>query len=67
MPFCVTPMDVYMFADKATKNPTMEVILGEVPDGSETPVTVPDWIRMEKIKASDLEKGTVNGIGFYAL
>lgn len=64
--FCVTPMDVYMFADKATKNPTMEVILGEVPDGSETPVTVPDWIRMEKIKASDMEKGTVTESGFTA-
>lgn len=64
--FCVTPMDVYMFADKATKNPTMEVILGEVPDGSETPVTVPDWIRMEKIKASDMEKGTVTESGFIA-
>ena len=64
--FCVTPMDVYMFADKSTKNPTMEVILGEVPDGSETPVTVPDWIRMEKIKASDMEKGTVTESGFTA-
>lgn len=64
--FCVTPMDVYMFADKATKNPTMEVILGEVPDNSETPVTVPDWIRMEKIKASDMEKGTVTESGFTA-
>ena len=59
-------MDVYMFADKATKNPTMEVILGEVPDNSETPVTVPDWIRMEKIKASDMEKGTVTESGFTA-
>lgn len=64
--FCVTPMDVYMFADKSTKNPTMEVILGEVPDNSETPVTVPDWIRMEKIKASDMEKGTVTESGFTA-
>lgn len=64
--FCVTPMDVYMFADKATKNLTMEVILGEVPDNSETPVTVPDWIRMEKIKASDMEKGTVTESGFTA-
>ena len=64
--FCVTPMDVYMFADKSTKNPTMEVILGEVPDNSETPVTVPDWIRMEKIKASDMEKGTVTESGFIA-
>ena len=64
--FCVTPMDVYMFTDKATKNPTMEVILGEVPDNSETPVTVPDWIRMEKIKASDMEKGTVTESGFTA-
>lgn len=66
--FCVTPMDVYMFADKSTKNPTMEVILGEVPDNSETPTeeTVPGWIRMEKIKASDMEKGTVTESGFTA-
>ena len=66
--FCVTPMDVYLFADKSTKNPTMEVILGEVPDNSETPTdgTVPDWIRMEKIKASDMEKGTVTESDFTA-
>ena len=58
--FCVTPMDVYLFAD-ASKQPTVEVILGEVPDGSEVPTagTVPDWIRMEKIPAADMQAGTV--------
>ena len=58
--FCVTPMDVWLFAD-ASKQPTMEVILGEVPENSETPTegTVPDWIRMEKVPASDMQAGTV--------
>ena len=56
--FCVTPMDVYMFADES-KQPTIEVILGEVPEGSETPTMVPNWIRMEKVPASDMRDGTV--------
>lgn len=57
--FCVTPMDVYMFADN-TLMPSIEVILGKVPDGSEEPdqTTVPDWIRMERIDARDMESGT---------
>lgn len=59
--FCVTPMDVYLFADKNEYNPTMEVILGEVPDDSETPIpgTVPDWIRMERIPAENMKNGAV--------
>lgn len=59
--FCVTPMDVYLFADKNEYNPTMEVILGEVPDDSETPIpgTVPDWIKMERIPAENMKNGTV--------
>ena len=58
--FCVTPMDVYLFAD-ASAQPTMEVILGEVPDNSEAPTaeTVPDWIRMERIPAGNMENGSV--------
>lgn len=65
--FCVTPMDVYMFADEATKHPTIEVILGEVPEGSETPVSEPEeWIRMERIAAKDMENGTVTHSGFKA-
>lgn len=65
--FCVTPMDVYMFADEATKQPTIEVILGEVPEGSETPVSEPEeWIRMERIAAKDMENGTVTHSGFKA-
>ena len=65
--FCVTPMDVYMFADEATKQPTIEVILGEVPEGTETPVSEPEeWIRMERIAAKDMENGTVTHSGFKA-
>lgn len=64
--FCVTPMDVYLFKDVegSNLNPTMEVILGEVPEGSETPTSIPDWIRMEKICAADMEVGTVTQSGF---
>lgn len=64
--FCVTPMDVYLFKDVegSNLNPTMEVILGEVPEGSETPTSIPDWIRMEKICAADMEAGTVEQSGF---
>lgn len=56
--FCVTPMDVHFFEEG---DPTMEVILGEVPEGSEKPQdgTVPDWIGMEKVRASDMRYGTV--------
>lgn len=60
--FCVTPMDVYMFADKATYNPTIEVILGEMPEGSTDPsaaLNVPDWIRMERIPAANMADGSV--------
>lgn len=63
--FCVTPMDVYLFADES-KKPTMEVILGEVPDGTETPTEIPDWVRMERICAVDMASGTVTASGFTA-
>ena len=64
--FCVTPMDVYLFKDNEQSgvNPTMEVILGEVTAGTETPTDVPDWIRMEKICAADMKEGTVTLSGF---
>lgn len=62
--FCVTPMDVYLFDE--TNKPTIEVILGEVADGSEEATNIPDWIRMEKIKATDMEQGTVSASGFTA-
>lgn len=59
--FCVTPMDVHFFEEGA---PTMEVILGKVPEGSETPQdgSVPDWIGMEKVPASDMLNGTVANV-----
>ena len=59
--FCVTPMDVHFFEDGA---PTMEVILGKVLEGSETPQdgSVPDWIGMEKVPASDMLNGTVANV-----
>lgn len=63
--FCVTPMDVYLFADES-KKPTMEVILGEVPDGTEEPTDIPDWVRMERICAEDMASGTVTASGFTA-
>lgn len=64
--FCVTPMDVYLFEDVegSNVNPTMEVILGDVPEGAETPSSIPDWIRMEKICAADMKDGTVEQSGF---
>lgn len=55
--FCVTPMDVYLFDE--TNKPTIEVILGEVADGSEEATNVPDWIRMERIPAENMADGTV--------
>lgn len=62
--FCVTPMDVYLFADAL--QPTMEVILGEVEDGSEKPKEIPDWIRMERVSAADMEEGTFTSAGLSA-
>lgn len=64
--FCVTPMDVHMFKGAAGTDVQMEVILGEVPAGSETATesTVPSWIRMERISAEDMAAGTVDKSGF---
>lgn len=64
--FCVTPMDIYLFKDVegSNVNPTMEVILGEVSEGSEIPSSIPEWIRMEKICAADMKDGTVEQSGF---
>lgn len=62
--FCVTPMDVYLFADAL--QPTMEVILGEVEDGSEESKEIPDWIRMERVSAEDMEEGTFTSAGLNA-
>lgn len=54
--FCVTPMDVYLFADES-RNPRMTVSIDD-PDQ--------EWIKMELIKAADMEKGTVSESGFTA-
>lgn len=49
--FNVTPMDVYFF--NADKHPSMAVTLVPDKDGK-----LPDWIRMERVSASDMESGT---------
>ncbi len=54
--FCVTPMDVYLFADES-RNPRMTVSID--PEDQE-------WIKMELIKAADMGKGTVSESGFTA-
>lgn len=66
--FCITPMDVYLFADEQARHPTMEVLLGDIPQDSEEPTegSIPDWIRMEKVSAYDMENGTVSDSGFSA-
>ena len=53
--FCVTPMDVYLFADES-RNPRMTISIDD-PDDQE-------WIKMELIRAADMEKGTVSESGF---
>ena len=55
--FCVTPMDVYLFADES-RNPRMTVSIDD-PDDQK-------WIKMELIKAADMEAGTVSESGFTA-
>lgn len=55
--FCVTPMDVYLFADE-NRNPRMTVSIDDPEDQK--------WIKMELIKAADMEKGTVSESGFTA-
>lgn len=54
--FCVTPMDVYLFADES-RNPRMTVSIDD---------PYQEWIKMELIKAADMEKGTVSESGFTA-
>lgn len=55
--FCVTPMDVYFFAPESL-NPQMQIIIGEVPAGTDQPSSVPEWIRLERIDARDMASGT---------
>lgn len=51
--FCVTPMDVYLFADESL-SPTMDVILTEgANDHEEQP-----WIRMERITSEQMAAGS---------
>lgn len=61
--FCVTPMDVYLFADE-NRNPRMTVSIDD-PDDPDDPDDQ-EWIKMELIKAADMEKGTVSESGFTA-
>lgn len=56
--FCVTPMDVYLFADESLQ-PQIKVYLDESSlDASGDP-----WIRMEKISADDMAAGTLTNSG----
>lgn len=52
--FCVTPMDVYLFADESL-NPRLTVTIDE--DSRR-------WLGMELITAADMEAGTVSVSGF---
>ena len=52
--FCVTPMDVYLFADESL-NPRLTVTIDE--DSRR-------WLGMELITAKDMEDGTVSVSGF---
>lgn len=54
--FCVTPMDIYLFADPSL-NPQLTVTIDE--DSRR-------WIGMELITAEDMSKGTVDISGFTA-
>lgn len=54
--FCVTPMDIYLFADPSLK-PQLTVTIDE--DSRR-------WIGMELITAEDMSKGTVDISGFTA-
>ena len=55
--FCVTPMDVYMFAP-ASDNPKIIVRLDHTAnDGSDENGT--PWLRMERISGEDMQNGTL--------
>lgn len=54
--FCVTPMDVYLFADESL-NPRLTVTIDEYSRR---------WLGMELITAADMEAGTVSNSGFDA-
>lgn len=56
--FCVTPMDVYLFADKATSNPSMKVEFLNNTDlvDNRNPDSNP-WIRMEHVPVSVMQSG----------
>lgn len=61
--FCITPMDVYMFRQAEGKDVEMEVTLSEIgPDGEPNGI-VPNWIRMERVSATDMENGTLSSDG----
>lgn len=53
--FCVTPMDVYLFADASAK-PSMKV---EFLNNTDLDANNQPWIRMEKIPAANMQDGTL--------
>lgn len=55
--FCVTPMDVYLFADASAK-PSMKVEFVDNSDLDAAHNNQP-WIRMEKIPAANMQEGTL--------
>lgn len=61
--FCITPMDVYMFRQAEGMDVEMEVTLSEIGSDGEPNGIVPDWIRMERVSATDMENGTLSSDG----
>ena len=61
--FCVTPMDVYMFRQEEGKNVEMVLTLSEIGADGQPNGVVPNWIRMERISATDMKNGTLTSDG----
>ena len=61
--FCITPMDVYMFRQEEGKNVEMVVTLSEVGTDGQPNGNVPNWIRMERVSATDMKNGTLTSDG----
>lgn len=61
--FCVTPMDVYMFRQEEGKKVEMVVTLSKIGADGQPNGVVPNWIRMERISATDMKYGTLTSDG----